>query len=199
VIGQLNIFELARDLQIRRLVHASSAAARPRGPLDSPANLYGAYKRCCEDIAKVYYMDYGVPSVGLRPNVVYGPGRELGETAAITLAMRAAAENRAYELPFRGEMCFQHVDEVTDIFLRCLYVENDVPVVSDLTTQTRSIDDVIAAILAVHPDSRITAANVHRAAPEGLDNGPLRKLLGDWSTVSLEEGTRRTLAAFAPD
>jgi len=199
VIGHINMMELARRGGIARFVYTSSIAARPRAPYNSPVNLYGVFKQCCEEISKVYALDHGVPSIGLRPNVVYGPGRENGETAAVTLAMRAAAEGRAYEMPFSGAMCFQHLDEVIDILLRCLAVENDAPVVSDLTTRTNSIADVIAAIRAVRPDARITARPDHRAAPGGLDNAALRALLGDWQGVDLAEGVRRTIAAFERD
>ncbi len=111
--------------------------------------------------------------------------------------MAAAAQGRPYEIPFTGEMCFQHVDEVTDIFLRCLRAEPEEPIVSDLTTETRSIDEVIAAIRAVRPDAPITARQSHRAAPQNLDNSALRDLLGEWQSVSLAEGTRRTLEFFA--
>lgn len=196
VIGQINVMELARALGISRLVYTSSLAARPRGDLQSPTNLYGVYKRCGEDIAKVYFLDHGIASVGLRPNVVYGPGRDAGETAAITLAMRAAARGEAYDIPFSSVMCFQHIDEVTDIILRCLAARPERPVVSDLTTDARSTDDVIAAIRAVVPDARITAAPGFRPAPGELDNSPLQALLGKWTPVSLEEGTRRTIAAL---
>jgi UDP-glucuronate 4-epimerase len=196
VIGQINVMELARQMGISRLVYTSSLAARPRGTLQSPTNLYGVYKRCGEDIAKVYFLDYGIASVGLRPNVVYGPGRDSGETAAITLAMRAAARGEAYEIPFSSVMCFQHIDEVTDIFIRCLAVQPEQPVVSDLTTDARSTDEVIAAIRKVVPDARITAAPSFRPAPEEMDNAPLQALLGDWQSLSLEEGTRRTIDAF---
>lgn len=196
VIGHLNILELARTLKIGRLVYTSSAAALPRGPMNAPANLYGVLKHCCEQMSKVWFLDHGVPSIGLRPNIVFGPGRESGETAAITLAMAAAARGDPYEIPFTGEMCFQHVDEVTEIFLRCLSARPEKPVVSDLTTETRSIDEVIAAIRTLRPEARITARPAHRAAPQTLDNSALRALLGPWQPVTLEDGTRRTIETF---
>ncbi|MBY8975943.1 NAD(P)-dependent oxidoreductase [Rhodobacteraceae bacterium NNCM2] len=196
VLGHINLFEAARALGIKRLVYTSSLAARPRGELNSPANLYGVYKSACEDISKVYFLDHGIASIGLRPNVVYGAERVDGETAAISLAMRAAAMGEEYCIPFSGSMCFQHVDEVVEIFLRCLDAEPAKPVVSDLTTEIRSIDEVLTAIRAVVPDARVSAAPVMRAAPEGIDNRPLRGLLGDWEAVSLSEGTRRTIAAL---
>lgn len=196
IIGHINILEAAVKAGIRRVVYASSLAARPRGPLASPANLYGVYKHCCEEISKVYFLDHGLGTVGLRPNVVYGPGRLSGETAAITEAMQAAARGEPYELPFSGSMCFQHVDEVTDIFLRCLDKPSDQPVVSDLTTGIESMHDVAAAIKAVVPEAQISVADRPRPVPENMDNAPLKAFLGDWPAVSLLEGTRRTIEVF---
>lgn len=196
VVGHLNIMELARRRGIRRLVYTSSLAAKPRGEFDSPVNLYGVYKRCCEDVGKVYYLESGLASVGLRPNVVYGPGREQGETAAITLAIRAAALGEPYELPYSSRMCFQHVDEVADIIIRCLATSPQWPVVSDLTTEILSTDDLITTIRKVVPGARVTATSQLRAAPSEMDNAPLRALLGPWEAVSLEDGVRRTVTAF---
>lgn len=196
VVGHVNVMEVARSLGIRRLVYTSSIAAKPRGPLNSPVNLYGVYKRCCEEISKVYFLDHGVPSVGLRPNVVYGPGRVDGETAAITHVIRAAAEGQPYELPYSGEMCLQHVDEVTEIFLRCLEVIPDQPVATDLTTGVSSMDDLLTAIRAEIPDAEISANPTPRPAPSAFDNSPLKTLIGEWEAVPLEEGVRRTIRAF---
>ena len=196
VVGHINIMEAALKTGISRIVYASSLAARPRGPFASPVNLYGAFKHCCEEISKVYFLDHGLGSVGLRPHVVYGPGRTSGETAAITLAMRAAARGEPYEIPFSGKMCFQHIDEVAEIFLRSLDRPAPAPIVSDLTTAIGSSEDVAEAIRTVVPEARITVADRPRPMPDALDNAPLRDFLGSWNAVSLAEGTRRTIEAF---
>lgn len=192
VIGHLNMLEVARQMGVGTFLYTSSIAARPRPPHDSPHNLYGVWKRACEDASKVYFLDHGLPSVGLRPNVVYGPGREVGETAAVTLAIKSAAEGQPYTMPFASRMCFQHVDEVTEIMMRCLRAEPGGPVVSDLTTKVESTDDVIAEILAIAPGARITPSKTLRPSPPELDNKALRKLIGTWPEVSLSDGVRRT-------
>lgn len=197
IIGHINLLEIARRLDIRRFVYTSSVAARPRGPYGSPVNLYGAYKRCCEDISKIWHLDHGVPSIGLRPNVVYGPGRDRGETAFVTTAIKAAARGEAFKMPFAGAMCFQHVDEVTDIIERCLRCDHYEPAVSDLTTNTETIDEVIAAIGKVAPGAKITPSANQRPAPPELDNSVLKALIGDWPSVSLEEGVRSTFDYYA--
>lgn len=196
VIGHINILEAALKAGISRVVYASSLAARPRAPLNSPANLYGVYKHCCEDIAKVYYLDHGLATIGLRPNVVYGPGRISGETAAITMAMKAAAHGEPFEIPFSGRMCFQHIDEVVEIFTRALDASPSGPIASDLTTEIASTGDVVEAIRTCVPEARVSVADSARAVPDQMDNAALSALLGQWPAVSLLEGTRRTIAAF---
>ena len=111
VVGTVNVFEAARKLGIKRIAYASSIAAH--GAIDSAAargageglgtlpTLYGAYKHCNEQTAKVYSQDWGLHSVGLRPGVVYGVGRDQGMTSKTTVAILAAAANKPYTIPFR--------------------------------------------------------------------------------------------------
>src|ERR1043165_9587145 len=91
VIGTINVFEAARQAKelVKRVVYASSAAVfgvvgedRPLVESDAadPATHYGAFKRCNEDNARVYYLDQGVNSIGLRPLTIYGVGRDFGLT-----------------------------------------------------------------------------------------------------------------------
>lgn len=196
VIGHLNMLEVARKLEIQRFLYTSSIAARSRAPFNSPVNLYGVWKRACEDSAQVSFLNHGQASIGLRPNVIYGPGREVGETAAITLAIKAAARGETYEMPFSSRMCFQYVDEVTDIMQRCLKVVPNAPVVSDLTTVVEDTDDVISEILACAPGARITRSGNIRPSPPELDNRPLVNLIGDWAGIPLSEGVRKTFEHY---
>src|SRR6266446_5618516 len=93
VVGTVNVFEAARRLGIGRIAYASSIAAY--GAMDeghgAMHTLYGAYKYCDEQIAKVYSEDWNVASVGIRPGGVYAPVeeglrilRQLAPSAAIT-------------------------------------------------------------------------------------------------------------------
>ncbi|WP_347309870.1 NAD-dependent epimerase/dehydratase family protein [Defluviimonas sp. SAOS-178_SWC] len=197
ILGHINAFEAARRNGVGRVVYTSTIAAKPRGPYASPVNLYGVYKHCCEEIAKIYHLDHGIASVGLRPNVVYGPGRTVGETAFVSEVIAAAVRGEAFDMPFSGRMCLQHVDEVVDVIVRSLRSQPDGPVVSDITTDTVSMDDLIETVRTVVPGARITASDTPRPAPDNLDNTRLVALLGAWPAVSLEEGVRRTAAALS--
>lgn len=197
ILGHINAFEAARRNGIDRIVYTSTIAAKPRPPHDTPVNLYGVYKHCCEEIAKVYHLDHGIASVGLRPNVVYGPGRTVGETAFVSAAIAAAARGEAYQLPFSGRMCLQHVDEVVDVLVRALHSRPRAAIVSDITTDTVTMDELIAAIRAAVPGADIAASVNLRSAPVNLDNSGLIDLLGDWLRIPLPEGVRRTITGLS--
>jgi nucleoside-diphosphate-sugar epimerase len=97
VIGTLAVFEAAASLKdlVQRVVYASSAAVH--GPSEpgsdgrlgdevrlAPVSHYGAFKVCNELNARVYWLDHGVTSIGLRPWTVYGVGRDFGMTSEPT-------------------------------------------------------------------------------------------------------------------
>jgi len=71
VVGTVNVLETARHLGLKRLAYASSIAVQGMGE-DSPwlATLYGAHKACGEAMAAVYWQDWQVPSIGIRPWVL---------------------------------------------------------------------------------------------------------------------------------
>jgi hypothetical protein len=46
--------------------------------------------------AKDSFQDWAVPSIGIRPGVVYGIGRDLGLTSKTTIAILAAAAGKPH-------------------------------------------------------------------------------------------------------
>lgn len=93
--GTANILETARILDLTKVVYASSASVFgpaekyeqeyiPNGVPHYPSNIYGACKSFNEELAKHYFSEYGVDSVGLRFPVVYGVGHRGGAAARVT-------------------------------------------------------------------------------------------------------------------
>src|SRR4030095_8422602 len=122
VVGTINVFEAARRAgeSIPKVVCASSAAVfgmideqRPltEGDAANPATHYGAFKRCNEDNARVYYLDHGINSIGLRPLTIYGVGRDFGLTSDPTKAMKATVIGRPYHIRFGGRTDFQYITD----------------------------------------------------------------------------------------
>ena len=93
----------ARLNRIRGIAYASSTAvynATDRSPAPesggtAPSTLYGVFKLANEGTARVYWQDEDVASIGIRPYIVYGPGRDQGLTSGPSLAMAAAARGEA--------------------------------------------------------------------------------------------------------
>src|SRR5258706_9727614 len=128
VIGTLNLFEAAKSLNVERVVYASSAAVF--GPDDSnepidegattpPTTHYGVFKRTNEGNARVYFLDQGLNSVGLRPLTVYGVNRDTGLTSDPTRAMKAAVLGVPFHIRFSGETDFQYVEDTAAAFVTC--------------------------------------------------------------------------------
>jgi nucleoside-diphosphate-sugar epimerase len=128
VVGTLNVFEAARARGLDRVVYASSAAVfglnEDGQPLDEaaacePVTHYGVFKRTNEGSARVYCLDHGISSVGLRPLTVYGVGRDTGLTSDPTKAMKAAVLGRRFHIRFSGVTDFQYVADTAAAFIAC--------------------------------------------------------------------------------
>jgi UDP-glucuronate 4-epimerase len=119
VVGTVNVFEAAKRAGLRTTIaYASSAAVYDERGEIAPRTLYGVYKIANEGTARVYWADDGMASIGLRPFIVYGPGRDQGLTAAPTLAMQAAAHGEPYTIPFGGRTQMHYAPDVARAFVQ---------------------------------------------------------------------------------
>lgn len=195
VVGTTNIFEAARGAGIKRLAYASSIAAHGMTGPYLPT-LYGAYKLCDEMIARVYAQDWQVPSVGLRPGVVYGVGRDQGVTSKTTVAILAAAADRPYAMPFSGAVSALHAGEAASAFIRAVSTPRDQAPVFDLNGIATTVEDWLAHIRRLQPQARLTIAGDPLPFPADLSDAPVRDYLGDYGQVPLATGIERTFEAF---
>jgi nucleoside-diphosphate-sugar epimerase len=211
VLGTLAIFEAVRELQpqVERLIYASSAAVfgppqdYPAGPLAddvklTPSTHYGFFKCCNEGNARVYFQDFGLSSIGLRPWTVYGVGRDLGMTSEPTKAIKSLALGRPCHITYGGWQDMQYVDDVAKVFVQCLVkpyrgaksynLRGDVV---DLPSLHRAMCEAepAAAKLITHGDRQIAIAY-------DLDDSALQRDLGPMPRTPLVEGIRRTLEHF---
>jgi nucleoside-diphosphate-sugar epimerase len=208
VIGTINVFEAARQAGplIERIVYASSAAVfgmmeedRPLVESDaaSPATHYGAFKRCNEDNARVFYLDHGVPSIGLRPLTIYGVGRDFGLTSDPTKAMKATVVGRPFHMRFGGCTDFQYIADTADTFIRAATSDLSGAHVFNLHGETVHVADIVAAIELVWPDSSITYAEGPLSIPPEMDDTAIRAALGPLPSTPLAVGVRATIERFA--
>jgi UDP-glucuronate 4-epimerase len=165
VTGFLSVFEaVKRRLTVETpVVYASSVAVydatdtgqRPASELAGRAGThYGTFKRANEGAAGIYWTDDGIASIGLRPYVVYGPGRDQGVTSEPTLAMQAAARGSGYHMSFGGYCQMQYAHDVARNFVNAARSAFRGAAVANLGGSAVHARDIVAAIEAVVPESR---------------------------------------------
>jgi nucleoside-diphosphate-sugar epimerase len=212
VVGTVNVFEAvkARLDRIPGVAYASSAAVY--GPADpspapesgglAPATLYGVYKLANEGTARLYWTESAVPSVGIRPYVVYGPGRDQGMTSGPTLAMEAAARGERFEITYGGAAQYDYAPDVGRAFVRAANCSEGA-VVGNFPGVRAEMSEVVSAIEAAAPASagRITwDEGTSLPFPPQLESGALEQALGPLPRALLAVGVAETVARFGePD
>ena len=197
VVGTVNVLEAARHHGLKRVAYASSIAAHSFFP-GAPwlATLYGAYKLCDEMIAHTYAADWGVPSIGMRPGVVYGVARDQGLTSKTTVAILAAAAGKPYTVPFSGAVSALHAGEVASAFIKAVAMERDGAQVFDLNGRPTTVAAWLDIVRGLTPGAQLQIAGAPLPFPADLSDEPIREYLGDYGPVPLEEGIEETYAAF---
>lgn len=190
VLGTVSVFDAARAVGAK-LVYASSIAALLDG------QLYGTWKRANEGTAAAFWTEDGFPSIGIRPALVYGVGRDRGVTASMTLAMRAAARGEAFHIEHGGASPLNHAGDVAQLFLRAAREVDEGAPVYDTGGPVHHMRDVVAAIEEAAPDSRVTFEDAPFApTPPSFDGAALDTALGGVEWRPLEQGVHETIERF---
>jgi UDP-glucuronate 4-epimerase len=214
VVGTVNVLEAVarRAGPMAPVVYASSIAAydaadaadgpdvtaAPDAGGGVPGTLYGVYKRANEGTAALYWSDREVPSVGLRPHTVYGPGRDQGLTSSPTAAMLAAAAGRPFEIPFGGRFQFQYAPDVAAAFILASRSQARSATVHNLSSAAVHMSEVVAAIEAAEPAAvgTITFVEQQLPFPAEADHASLRQIIGEPPETPLRDGVRDTIGRF---
>ena len=197
VEGTINILEIAKEVNIKRTVYASSVAALgmpPKGPWKE--TLYGAYKLANEHTAFVYWADWQTPSIGLRPNIVYGLARDQGMSSKNTVAIQAAALDKSYKIPYTGKYSWLYAGEAALAFITSVSKDMVGSHVFNLNGSCETIENGLKLIRELKPNSSVTCEGQPLPFPPDLDDLPLRKHIGDYTSVSVQKGIEHTLKAF---
>lgn len=212
VVGTVNVFEAVKHRRehVSMVAYAGSIgmfdvadadAATRRLPADSgahPRSHYGVYKQANEGTARIYWEDDKIASVGLRPFVVYGPGRDQGLTSSPTMAMLAAALGLPYHITYGGRVQMQFAPDVAAAFVSASRSTVKGAYAANLGGPVASITEVIEAIEAASPASRgtIDADDDPLPFPDSVDSTGLEDLIGPLRETALEDGVALTLRHF---
>lgn len=131
VTGTMNLFETVAQLPgpLKRFVFASSGAVYgkramyegatvPENAQLAPPNYYGIWKVAGEHLAALFHERTNIPTVSLRLNTTYGPGRDLGMTSAPTRVMKSLVLGARQgttipcHMPYSGRENYHYVEDV---------------------------------------------------------------------------------------
>lgn len=210
VMGTVALLEAVRQRRdrIKGISYASSLAVFGPQPDDAllgvdphalrTPTFYGAFKRCVEVIAEQYWNHFQVCSVGLRPHVVYGPEREVGISAAPSLAARAAAQGGDFVFTYTGAAGYDYVEDVARAFVRTALETPAGAHVVDLPSEIAIPEEIIAVIEKLVPEcrGRLTLKGPPLPANESSHTAIISDLFADWQATPLAEGLQKTIAFY---
>lgn len=210
VVGTVNIFEAARAHwgQVQGLAYASSLAVL--GPADlypdrpvhddvplHPETLYGVYKQANEGTARIYWQDWQIPSVGLRPYIVYGVARDQGMTSDIAKALLAVAAGKPFHIRFSGPVVLQYAADVARMFIECARSGYQGAAACNLRNDVVDVSEFIARVKAGYPEAQLTSADdAPLPFPYDLDDSGLQRILGKVPHTPLGEAIDETVSMF---
>jgi UDP-glucuronate 4-epimerase len=206
VAGTVNVFDaVSRRLdRIPGVVFASSAAVynaadpspAPESGGTSPGTLYGVSKLADEGIARVYRAESGVSSVGLRPYVVYGPGRDQGMTAGPTIAMLAAVRGEAFHIGYSGTAQYDYAPDVARGFVTATRATSGTAEVYNVPGAFADLAEVVARIEAEVPGAEITWSGDRLPFPPAFEAVGFDRDIGPFPRTPLADGIAATIAHF---
>lgn len=207
VVGTLNVFEAAREIGIKGIVYASSAAVYGMNDDDEPltetaqcepSTHYGVFKRTNEGNAQVYFLDHGIDSVGLRPLTVYGVNRDTGLTSDPTKAMKAAVLGRRFHIRFSGATDFQYVADTAATFITCADELPQGANVFNLHGDTVTVERITKLInQQISNGDLITFGGPPIPIAAAMDDTAIRQMMTSLPLTPLEIGVRETMERFA--
>jgi nucleoside-diphosphate-sugar epimerase len=208
VVGTANVFQaVARRLdRIPGVAYASSAAVYgPHDPSPAPeaggcrpGTHYGVTKLANEGTARIFWQDASVPSIGIRPYVVYGPGRDQGLTSGPTAAMAAAARGEAWHVGYGGTAQYDFAPDVARAFVAAAHRVGGGDLVANYPGVVASMAEVVAAIEEAAPAvaGSITWDETPLPFPAELQADALERAIGRWPRTPLAAGVAATVTAF---
>lgn len=198
LMGSLHVFEAALRHKIDRLVYVSTAGVF--GPDDRvnprPMTHYGAQKLAIEGSARAYHADHGLPSVGFRPYIVYGPGQSSGIAAGPSIALGAAMRGEPATIRFSGRVGFVHVFDVARLMAIAVSSPMQGAEAYTLCGETAEMADFVSALKAQVPQASVSVDGPPLRIPADLATSEMPPELAAAGITGLNDGIALTLEFY---
>lgn len=197
LVGSVNVFEAARP---SRLPVAWLSTAGVFGPEDGihprPMTVYGTTKLAVEGVARAYALDHGVPSLGLRPYIVYGPGISSGIAAGPSIAISASLRRESATIRFSGRVGFVHVDDVARLLAAAIDAPPNGASALTMAGDTQEMDDFIAELARQTGWGEIDVEGPPLRIPADLRSDPVPASFGAHPATTMADGIASSLGAL---
>lgn len=210
--GSLNIFQAARDLGVKKIVHTSTSEIygtaqftpiTEKHPVN-PQSPYAATKSGADFLALSFYRSFGLPVAIVRPFNTYGP-RQSARAVIPTIITQILSGKRKIKLgaltPTRD---LTYVEDTVDGFMRAGECPKSAGEIFNLGSNSEiSIGDLAGLISRCFDRDIKIVSDQNRKRPSKseverlwADNTKAKRIL-DWAPkYSLEEGIKKTIAWF---
>ncbi|MDC3224934.1 NAD(P)-dependent oxidoreductase [Mariniblastus sp.] len=221
--GTMNLFNMIEALEprLKRVVFASSGAVYgkramyPEATVSenaqlSPPNLYGVWKVAGEHLATLFHENTGIPTVSLRLNTTFGPGRDQGMTSAPTKVMKSlvigANEGKSlpFEMPYRGRENYHYVEDVGAHFAGVCMLPFDGCQAFNIKGKTIEVSEFLETVNAIAEEMGIgeflETGIAADATPNlficDLDDSAVEKQFPGLPRTPIDDGIRKTIERF---
>lgn len=208
--GTNNLWESSLLLDIKKVVWGSSISVYgnpeeyPEEILRNDSNhkpnsVYGACKSFNEFMADYYFRKKGLNHVGLRFNVVYGPGkistltRGTGAGFASELIEKPALTHEVCEVPYGDDavnwLYVEDASKAVCVALRQGSQSGTYTICGDY----RPMRDVASYVRKILPEAKIQLQPGRYGICGKFDMTEAQKGIGYWPQYAMEEGVRKTI------
>ena len=195
ILGSINVFEAAKKYNIKFIVYASSAGVF--GIKDKlipfPETHYGAYKLAIEGVARAYFNENHISSFGIRPYVLYGPGREVGGTAGVTLACKAAKQGIKSTIDFAGRAGFVYVEDVANLVKMYLKNSPKGPITTNINGISKDVREIVSIIKKNIPAAKIGFNDKSLSVVDEIIGDEPYKYFSKFKYTTLQDGIKKTI------
>ncbi|HEY6762265.1 MAG TPA: NAD(P)-dependent oxidoreductase [Baekduia sp.] len=186
-VAAWRVFQLARGLDLSRVVFPSSTAVHGRQPADgaplsettrvSPFGLYGTYKLLCEGVGAEVNAAVGRNVItSVRLPAIYGPGAAIA-SRRVNVPAVAAARGEVGRVDYRPEIrvCVAHVDDAAAMLVSAFERTELAHSVYDMGGPDVSFGEIAETVQELVPEARTEFGDDDQPVlPSTIDNARAR-------------------------
>ena len=205
VLGTLNVLELCRVCDVKKIVFASSYlyGSPQYMPIDEnyplqPTNPYARSKMLGEELCRAYNTDFEVKCVILRPFNIYGGGQN-----ANFLIPRIIGQLQYRKIKLKDpkpKRDFIYISDMINAFIKSAMFGGSFGVFNIGYGKSYSVEEIVDRIVRLYGENVKVVYSGERRKHEVMDTvADIRKakeLMGWTPTVPLNEGLQRTMEWF---